>query len=201
MALGALEKTDGSIGPARHGYGHATTSKVDASCTRHGLSRFVEWQRTKRHALATRHDGGQDGIGRGAQQDKRHRLGRLLDSFEQGVCRICTHLLCAVDDIDLMFGANRGQGNILQQLARLTDEIARGTLGSVIVHVRMRATRRTHAVITSPAPAILAQKSLSKRPCSLELTRTGSAYKQIGVSGSAAFHRTCQKALDALLTR
>ena len=111
--------------------------------------------------------------------------------------RICS----ARSMIDLVLGANRGQGNILQQLARLTDEIARGTLGSVIVHVRMRAARRTHAVITSPAPAILAQKSLGKRPCSLELARTGSAYKQIGVSGSAAFHRTCQKALDALLTR
>ena len=145
------------------------------------------------------HDGGQHHVCRGAQQDEHNALGRLLECFEQCVGGVGAQLLGTVDDVDLGLGTDGRQKHIVEQLAGLGNEVARGALGRVIVHVGMRVPRNAHAAVACAAAVLLAQEGLGERPCGIELAGAGSAQKQVGVRCAAAGDGVGQKVAHALL--
>ena len=147
LALGALEELDAARWAPRHGNSHATTRDILTGSAAHGTRGDGRRYQPKRHALAAAHDGGQHHVCRGAQQDEHNALGRLLECFEQCVGGIGAQLLGTVDDVDLGLGTDGRQRHVIEQLAGLGDEVARGALGRVIVHVGVRMAGDAHAAI------------------------------------------------------
>ena len=97
--------------------------------------------------------------------------------FEQRVGGVGAQLLGTVDDVDLCLGADGRQRHVVEQLAGLGDEVTRGALGRVIVHVGMRMSRDAHAAVACSAAVLLAQEGLGERPRGVELARAGRAQK------------------------
>ena len=147
LALGALKELDAARGAPRHGDRHATACEILARRAAHGLRGHGGRHQPKRHALAAAHDGGQHHVCRGAQQDKHNALGRLLERLEQCVGGVGAQLIGTVDDVDLGLGTDGRQRHVVEQLAGLGDEVARGALGRVIVHVGVRMAGDTHTAI------------------------------------------------------
>ena len=147
LALGALKELDAACGASRHGDRHAATREVLTRRATHGTRGHGGRHQPKRHALAAAHDGGQHHVRRGAQQDEHNALGRLLECLEQCVGGVGAQLLGTVDDVDLGLGADGRQRHVIEQLAGLGDEVARGALGRVIVHVGVRMAGDAHAAI------------------------------------------------------
>ena len=199
LALGALKELDAACGASRHGDRHAATREVLTRRATHGTRGHGGRHQPKRHALAAAHDGGQHHVCRGAQQDEHNALGRLLERLEQCVGGVGAQLLGTVDDVDLGLGADGRQRHVVEQLAGLGNEVARGALGRVIVHVGMCVPRNAHAAVARTTAVLLAQECLGKRPCGVELTGAGRAQEQVGVRCAAACDGVGQKVAHALL--
>jgi len=203
LPLRVLEKLDSARGAAGNGHRHAAALRGRARGALDRLRGAHRRDRAKRHALAARHDGGQNHLCACSQQNKRHARRRLLKRFEQRVGRVGAQLFGTVDDVDLAAGADGRQGNVLQQLARLVDQVAGRGFGRQQVNVRVRMARHANARVAAAArsarqcgrrvavlPRPLAQQGLGKGPSGIELSRTGGAQKEVGMARPARCHRT-----------
>jgi len=79
-------------------------------------------------ALAAGEDGGRDLVDFRGREDELHVRGRLLEGLEQRVERRRAQHVDLVDDVDLEAALDRGEADIVAQVAHLLDPVVRGAV-------------------------------------------------------------------------